>query len=45
MSWQIVPTLVGILMTNPKKSEKTMQVILKMKKIDLATLEKIEAEN
>lgn len=38
VSWQIVPAVLGELMTNPEKSEKVMQALLKMKKIDLAAL-------
>lgn len=40
-SWQIVPVQMGKLMTNkdPQKANRVMQALLKMKKIDIGTLE------
>ena len=38
VSWQIVPTVLPELMLNPKTSEKVMQALLQMKKIDIETL-------
>ncbi len=38
VSWQIVPTVLGKLMSNPEKSQAVMQAFLKMKKFDIATL-------
>ena len=38
MSWQIVPTILGELMTDPTKSEKVMQAFMKMKKFDIEKL-------
>ena len=40
-SWQIVPTALGKLMsdTDPQKANRVMEALLKMKKIDIATLE------
>ena len=40
-SWQIVPTVLGKLMSNkdPKKANRVMQVLLQMKKLDIAKLE------
>jgi len=42
LSWQIVPSALGKLMSDPdpKKSERVMQAMLAMSKIDIATLEK-----
>jgi predicted 3-demethylubiquinone-9 3-methyltransferase (glyoxalase superfamily) len=41
-SWQIVPTVLGKLMSNkdPKKANRVMQALLQMKKLDIAKLEK-----
>lgn len=39
MSWQIVPSSLGNLMSNPGKGERVMQALLKMKKLDLKILE------
>jgi predicted 3-demethylubiquinone-9 3-methyltransferase (glyoxalase superfamily) len=40
LSWQIVPTILGKLMSgpNPKKSERVMQALLKMVKLDIKKL-------
>src|SRR5882762_10387653 len=38
-SWQIVPTALGKLMSDPKKANRVMQAVLQMKKLDIATLE------
>ena len=40
-SWQIVPTALGKLMSDkdPQKANRVMEALLKMKKIDIATLE------
>jgi len=40
-SWQIVPTALGKLMsdTDPQKANRVMEALLKMKKLDIATLE------
>ena len=45
MSWQVVPTLVGELMQDPDagKSEKVMQAILKMNKLDIDALKRAAA--
>ena len=45
MSWQVVPTLVGKLMQDPDagKSEKVMQAILKMNKLDIEALKRAAA--
>jgi len=42
VSWQIVPTALGELLSgpNPEKSQRVMQAMLQMKKIDIKTLEK-----
>jgi predicted 3-demethylubiquinone-9 3-methyltransferase (glyoxalase superfamily) len=39
MSWQIVPSSLENLMSNPDKGQRVMQAILKMKKLDIKTLE------
>jgi predicted 3-demethylubiquinone-9 3-methyltransferase (glyoxalase superfamily) len=38
VSWQIVPTVLGKLMSNPEKSSKVMKEILKMKKLEIMKL-------
>jgi len=38
LSWQVVPTAIGTLLTGPH-AERVMAAVLKMKKIDLATIE------
>jgi predicted 3-demethylubiquinone-9 3-methyltransferase (glyoxalase superfamily) len=40
VSWQIIPVSLSKLMSNPATSGNVMQALLKMKKLDLATLEK-----
>ncbi len=39
VSWQVVPTVLGKLMSNPEKREKVMDVVMKSKKFDIAELE------
>ena len=38
VSWQIVPRIIGNLMSNPDKAGKVMQELMKMKKIEISTL-------
>ena len=38
VSWQIVPTILSELMSDPKKSEKVMKALLQMKKLDIKGL-------
>ena len=38
MSWQIVPTILGELMTDPAKSQKVMEAFMQMKKFDIEKL-------
>ena len=38
VSWQIIPKVLGSLMSNPEKGSRVMQAIMKMKKLDIATL-------
>lgn len=38
VSWQIVPAILGELMSNPEKSEKVMAAFMQMKKFDIQTL-------
>lgn len=40
LSWQVVPTALGRLMTDPEKSKRVMGAMLKMVKIDIAALER-----
>ncbi len=39
VSWQIVPTILGKLMSDPAKREKVMNVVMKSKKFEIAELE------
>ncbi|MBI3135092.1 MAG: VOC family protein [Bacteroidetes bacterium] len=39
LSWQIVPAVLGKLMSNPEKSQRVMQAFMQMKKFDIKTLE------
>ncbi len=38
ISWQIIPTILGSLMSDPAKASKVMNAFLQMKKFDIATL-------
>jgi predicted 3-demethylubiquinone-9 3-methyltransferase (glyoxalase superfamily) len=38
VSWQIVPAVLGKLMTDPERLQRVMQAFMKMKKFDIATL-------
>ena len=40
VSWQIIPEILGSLMSNPEKGGRVMQEILKMNKINIEILEK-----
>ena len=40
LSWQVVPKNMGELLANPKTASRVMQEEMKMKRIDLATLER-----
>ena len=40
VSWQIVPTVLGDLMSDPAKAERAMKAMLSMTKLDLAALKK-----
>jgi len=39
-SWQIIPENIGQLLTNPEKAQRVMAAVMKMRKLDLTTLEK-----
>lgn len=39
VSWQIVPTILGKLISNPEKSQRVMAAFMKMTKFDIETLE------
>lgn len=41
LSWQIVPAILGQLMSNPDKSQKVVAAFMKMKKFDIETLKSI----
>lgn len=38
VSWQIVPSIIGELMSNPEKGQRVMQEVLKMRKINIEAL-------
>ena len=38
ISWQIVPTVLAKLMSDPKKGERVMQVVMQSKKLDIEKL-------
>lgn len=38
VSWQIVPSIIGKLMSDPEKASRVMQAVMKMKKLDIATM-------
>lgn len=44
VSWQIVPSVIGELMSDPARSEKTMEALLQMTKIDIAGLKKASGQ-
>jgi predicted 3-demethylubiquinone-9 3-methyltransferase (glyoxalase superfamily) len=39
VSWQIVPTVLGELMSNPEKGQRVMQVVMQSKKFDIEQLQ------
>ena len=39
LSWQIVPSNIGKLMTDPERAPRVMDAVLKMRKLDMAVLE------
>ncbi|HTF04914.1 MAG TPA: VOC family protein [Bacteroidia bacterium] len=40
LSWQVVPANLGQLMSDPEKGPRVIQAFMKMRKFDIATLEK-----
>ena len=40
-SWQVIPSILPELMSNPKKSGRVTEAFLKMKKFDIETLKKV----
>ena len=40
VSWQIVPTILPVLLSNPNKAQNVINAYMKMSKFDIATLEK-----
>ena len=45
LSWQIVPTILGELMSDPRKSNRVMQALMQMKKLDIEGLKKAGDES
>ena len=43
VSWQVIPSILGELMSNPDKSQKVIEAFMKMKKFDIETLKKAAA--
>ena len=43
LSWQIVPSILAELMKEPAKSDKLMQAVVKMTKLDIATMQRAAA--
>jgi predicted 3-demethylubiquinone-9 3-methyltransferase (glyoxalase superfamily) len=41
ITWQIIPSILNELMSNPEKAQKVMQAFLKMTKFDIETLLKV----
>lgn len=39
LSWQIVPSNIGALMAEPERAKRVMDVVMKMKKLDMKTME------
>ena len=39
VSWQVVPTILGKLMSDPEKSERVMKAFMQMKKFDIEKLQ------
>ena len=40
LSWQVVPAILADLLKDPAKSDKVMQAVIKMTKLDIATMRK-----
>jgi predicted 3-demethylubiquinone-9 3-methyltransferase (glyoxalase superfamily) len=38
ISWQIIPTVLGELMSNPEKGQRVMQVVMQSKKFEIEKL-------
>ena len=38
VSWQIIPKIIGSLMSNPEKAPRVMKAVMKMKKLDIETM-------
>jgi predicted 3-demethylubiquinone-9 3-methyltransferase (glyoxalase superfamily) len=38
VSWQIIPSIIGKLMSDPEKAPRVMQAVMKMKKLDIETM-------
>ena len=39
LSWQVVPTILGELMSNPEKGQRVVQAFMKMRKFDIEALQ------
>ncbi len=44
LSWQVVPSVLNRLMSNPEKAKRVMAEVMKMVKLDIATLERVATE-
>lgn len=40
VSWQVIPSILGQLMSDPERGPRVMQELMKMKKLDMETLKK-----
>jgi predicted 3-demethylubiquinone-9 3-methyltransferase (glyoxalase superfamily) len=45
LSWQIVPASLGEMLKKPEDAQRVMAAVLKMKKLDIATLKKAQEDN
>ena len=43
LSWQVVPAILAQLLSDPAKSDKVMQAVVKMTKLDIAAMQKAAA--
>jgi predicted 3-demethylubiquinone-9 3-methyltransferase (glyoxalase superfamily) len=43
LSWQVIPAILGELMSNPDKEQRVIRAFLKMKKIDIEILNNVNS--
>ena len=43
LSWQVVPAILAQLLSDPAKSDKVMQAVVKMTKLDIASMQRAAA--